>query len=119
MKKFNALFLLSLFLLVIAFPGYGRSVQSSSGSCKEQFSETSTSLDQLLKRCLQTGINLMEEERVNEEGDDSSSSALCFILDRQASLLEFKADILSYFTNHSFSLLEITLMGNYPPPDCI
>ncbi len=118
MPRLNALFLLFLFLLVIAFPGYGRSVRSGSASMI-QTSETSISIIQLLKRCLQTGINLIEEERSNEEGEDSSSSCICFELYDQVSPFDSHLDTLEYFTNHSFSLLDIILKGSYPPPDCI
>jgi hypothetical protein len=118
--RINAQFLLALFLLVLAFPGYGCSAKSCSNNSVLQTSETSVSFHQLLKRCLQSGINLVEEERgAEEEGDDAHSSMLCFVIYGQTSILGHRSLIEKYFSNSSPDLFKITLNCNYPPPDYI
>lgn len=77
--KLISYYLLVLFGVVIAFPGYGTTVASKKSRqgavCIQEQADPAWKL--ILKKCLSKGINMIEEER-NVEEDEVSESGLMF-----------------------------------------
>lgn len=83
--KLISYLLFSLFCVVIAFPGYG---MGNKRSCAQKHALKATdrvrSLEEVLKKCLSSGINMIEEERVSEE-DEHSHAGISFLASHYAS----------------------------------
>lgn len=77
--KLVSVFLLFLFSIVVAFPGYSNGAASArvKTSTIKAKKATAISWKTLLKKCLSKGINMMEEER-NIEEDEVTESGTFF-----------------------------------------
>lgn len=112
--RVKALFMLSVFMLVILFPGYGRSAKNEE-TIIEAASDDLSALG-LLKRCIYNGISVVEEERGHEEEGDAG---VCFVFFNPFSVPAVQQQMLLYFENHEPGLLQPPLGNNYAPPDSI
>lgn len=119
--KLLSLFLLFLFSIVIAFPGYGlgtASAKTKSTLSVKTKKATPISWKLLLKKCLSKGINLIEEERNLEEDEDSENcKEVCYIISAQT----YGSPVQQAF-QHVYIMEEHGLMNMrsvpYPPPNC-
>ncbi|MES2690194.1 MAG: hypothetical protein V4658_07305 [Bacteroidota bacterium] len=119
--KLLSFFLLFLFSIVIAFPGYGlgtASAKSKSTLSVKTKKAASINWKTLLKKCLSKGINLIEEERNLEEDEDSETcKEVCYIISTHL----YKSPAQQVF-QHVYIMEEHGLMNMravpYPPPNC-
>lgn len=78
--KIVSLLLFVLFCVVVVFPGYGRtrSLVQPRGETVMQTSPEH-SISGILLKCLSSGINMVEEERTNEQEDDDNPQEAFFV----------------------------------------
>lgn len=86
--KLISYFLLLLFSIVIAFPGYSSGTAASknvkASAVIKVKKAPAFSWKSVLKKCLSKGINMIEEERNVEEDEDSTScKEVCYIINVQ------------------------------------
>ena len=128
-KRLVSICLFLLFCIVIAFPGYGRSMPSSKKdkSICAQIKNTGSDIitfEELLKKCLANGISIAEEERPVEENEteDESNSGI----EEDTLFLAFSTSLQHLIVcNEKFNSKDnnyqiVTLRGvPNPPPECV
>lgn len=118
MKRFISFFLLMLFSIVIAFPGYSRQVKSSCGFTLKAKASGAVSFAHLLKKCLSTGTNMSEEERSSEEDDDENANECEFLVPAIAVISTPAIKINREHLVHPLPLSEWCEV-HCPPPDLL
>lgn len=125
--KLLSIFLLCLFSIVIAFPGYS----NGNALVKEQVetsiiksSKESFSWIKLIKNCLKKGISVVEEERpveeeraIEESADEEPGKDVYYDL----MLHSFNSHIPSQSVLHNFEIEHTSsslLLVPSPPPNC-
>jgi hypothetical protein len=112
-----SLFLLFLFSIVIAFPGYGNRIQSDAKSQTLQVSDLTTDFPSLiivLKKCLAKGINMVEEERNAEEDTDNAPIVFDLPVNFACSNIE---TLPIHIGDYHEPECELIFTGIYTPPD--
>lgn len=113
-----SIWLLFLFSIVIAFPGYGssvRAVKKNTIVCADEKETSWNNLLLVLKKCLAKGINMIEEERTTEEDEVGPSAVFEYVGGMelyQARLSQAK--LFAY--QHSY--YPLTTRTIFTPPDC-
>ena len=115
--KILSILLFTLFSVVIAFPGYGKS-RSSAGSSQTSILRSSLdhSIANVLLKCLSIGINMVEEERTNEHQDDDDAPDEAFIPSYMNKSVPCSGVLFSY-PSASIRVNEILFEDIFSPPD--
>lgn len=114
-NKVISVFLLLLFCIIIAFPGYG----SNKRMVKKMYTVSSEhAAKKILLKILATGINMAEEERATEEDEDSSVEDVCYLMSELPVLNLFEK---AMYVTYKMQETEIFYSRSIPcpPPDYI
>jgi hypothetical protein len=128
-KRLVSIFLFLLFCIVIAFPGYGRSMTASKTdkSIYAQMKNTGTviiTFEALLKKCLANGISIAEEERPVEESEtedevNTGTEEDTLFLDLTPLFLNTLVCKIPYSnTDNNYQTVALRGVPN-PPPECV
>jgi hypothetical protein len=118
--KLVSYFLLLLFSIVIAFPGYSAGTASSKNekpACVIKSKTTPVfSWKLMLKKCLSKGINMIEEERNVEEDEDTSCKEVCYIISVQQVIDPVEKVLFNSCNMEEHGLMNMRSVP-YPPPN--
>lgn len=116
--KIVSLFLFVLFCVVVLFPGYGR-VRYPLQHATQTMREISSgySFTGILLKCISSGINMIEEERTNEQGDDNNSQDVFIVSWSSDPVIDVEQPVLIFY-GYRIVASQIKQSDLFSPPDC-
>lgn len=119
--KLVSYFLLLLFSVVVAFPGYSTGVTAPKNEKSVQVIKSKStpefSWKLILKKCLSKGINMIEEERnVEEDEDNASCKDVCYIISVQHVIDPVEKALFNMGKMEEHGLMNMRSVP-YPPPN--